>query len=206
MGKKMRPTLIALIFSLSMMAAGLVHAQEEGQVAGKKPLPSRIARQSIGIEYISWLENFTLKTLTNQIGFKGMYYGLSVHYDYSIFRKSDGWGYMAGIINGYGIAGSQSFDYFQNRVRLFALHGGARYFWRINSRFDIGPMVHLIYKNVQWPSAGTNQELQLGPNPLLGIWADSRFRLSTAWQLTQAVGVLQNNASIAWRLGAAYTY
>lgn len=194
---------VAMVISISALS------QEESEVSSTKQdktAPTRAQRRSIGIEYMSWLENFSLKTLTNQIGFKGMYYGISVHYDHSTFRKNDGWGYLIGGMNGYGIAGSQSSDYFQNRVRLLALHGGFRYFWRVNSRFDIGPMAHLIYKSIQWPAPSANQELQVGPNPLLGAWLDSRFRLSQAWQLTQAVGVLQLNASMAWRLGAAYTF
>ena len=201
-------TFLKIIFIfLLMTTATSVRAQEETQTAGKKPkLASRLVRQSLGIEYINWLENFALKTLTNEIGFKAMFYGLSLHYDYSVFKKNDGWGAMAGLINGYGVAGSQSSDYFQNRVKLLAAHGGLRYFWRINSRFDIGPSLHLIYKSIQWPAAATNQDLQVGPNPLFGAWVDSRFRLSTKWQLTQAVGVFQANASMAWRLGAAYTF
>lgn len=197
-----------IIFAFVLMTTSTpVFAQEEAKTATKNTkMASRLVRQSIGIEYINWLENFALKTLTNEIGFKAMFYGLSVSYDRSVFRKSDGWGIMAGLINGYGIAGSQSSDYFQNRVKLLAGHAGIRYFWRINSRFDIGPSLHLIYKSIQWPAPGPNQDLQVGPNPLFGAWMDSRFRLSTKWQLTQAVGVFQTNASMAWRLGAAYTF
>ncbi|MFN7904729.1 MAG: hypothetical protein ACK5P5_06050 [Pseudobdellovibrionaceae bacterium] len=183
-----------------------IFAQEGTTAAPKPKAATRLTRQSISIEYFNWLENLTLKTLTNEIGFKAMLYGLGVSYDQTTFRQRDGWGWTAGVINGYGIAGSQSSDYFQNRVRLLAGHAGFRYFWRINSRFDLGPMGTLIYKNIQWPAAATNQELQPGPNPLAGAWMDSRFRLSTKWQLTQAVGVLQTNASMAWRLGAAYTF
>ncbi len=203
----MKPFAKILSILLLTISCSFAMAQEEGQTAAKNPkAPSRLIRQSVSIEYVNWLENFALKTLTNEIGFKAMFYGLSVSYDRSVFKKNDGWGVMAGVINGYGIAGSQSSDYFQNRVKLLAGHAGARYFWRVNSRFDIGPSLHLIYKSIQWPAPGTNQDLQVGPNPLFGAWLDSRFRLSTKWQLTQAVGVFQANASMAWRLGAAYTF
>lgn len=161
-------------------------------------------KKSVVLDYHSWFEN--LKYTPNggsQVELKTVSYGFAVSYDVTQYYARWGWGLEGGAGQGYGV-GQSSSSYLQKRVPWTYWRAGARVFSRINNRMDIGIHPIVWRRSISWPAGGGSVEA--GPNMLLSLFLEFRWRLSREWELVQALGTSTNNVGANLRLGAGYSF
>jgi len=164
-------------------------------------------KQAIGIDYNSWFELMTIADAAgNKFTTKAIYNGIGVGYDHTVYQSESGFGYNIGYVQGFGVAGkaSETGTYYQKRAPWSAIRGGGRYFARINRRIDLGVALTALFRQNKWgDDSGFSPEAS--PNPITGMFIDSRWRLNYKLEVLQSIGTFAKDTGIVWRLGVNYT-
>ncbi len=164
-------------------------------------------KKAVSLDYNSWYEILGITdSSATRTETKAAYYGIGIGYDYTVYQPEKGYGFNAGYIQGFGIAGkaSDAGTYYQKRAPWSALRAGARYFSRVNNRIEIGLAVAALYRQNKWGSdSGYNP---VSPtNPVGGLFVDTRWRLNYKLEVLQSIGSFSKDTGIVWRIGASYT-
>ncbi len=164
-------------------------------------------KEAVGFDYNSWFEMMTITDAGgNKHATKAIYNGIGIGYDYTNYQANSGWGYNAGYVQGYGVAGqtAKAGTYYQKRAPWSAFRGGARYFSRINKRIDLGLAITALFRQNKWgEDSGFSPEAS--PNPITGLFIDTRWRLNYKLEVLQSIGTFARDTGIVWRLGVNYT-
>ncbi len=164
-------------------------------------------KKAINLDYNSWSEMLYVTDSSGQkYGAKASYYGIGIGYDYTHYYSQWGYGYYAGLMQGYSIAGdsgAQDF-YYQKRIPWTALRASARTFTRLNKRIDVGLALVAIYRQTKWGNDAGFTPVAL-PNPATGLFIDTRWRLNYKLEVIQSIGTFMKDTGTFWRLGANYT-
>lgn len=164
-------------------------------------------KQAVGLDYNSWFEMLTLSdSAGNKSSTKAIYNGVGVSYDYTSYQSDSGFGYNVGYVQGFGVAGnaSETGTYYQKRAPWSAFRGGGRYFSRINRRIDLGIALTALFRQNKWgEDSGFSPEAS--PNPITGLFIDTRWRLNYKLEVLQAIGTFGKDTGMVWRLGVNYT-
>lgn len=181
-------------------------AQEERETTSKANVKT-VYRKSVSLDYNSWFESLKVQSGGSTYQTKALLYGAGLSYEYSIYKSDWGWGFLVGIMQGYGIAGSSSdtSSYYAKRVSLNLIRFGGRVFTRVGPRLDIGVAGIVNYRSTPWPIAN-GWEVKTGTNPLIGAFLDTRWRVNLRWDILQSLGAYNQDSSLAWRVGASYTF
>lgn len=174
------------------------------QIAAKKP--STASRKSVVVDYNSWFETIRIKGPTTYET-KALLYGLGASYEYALFHSSWGWASSLGIIQGSAVAGdvSETSSYYARRVPLNIFRFGGRLFQRVNPRFDLGVTTSVLFTLTPWP-IDRNFSVEASNGLMIGGFVEGRWRLDRQWELLQSFGTYSRGPSLAWRLGASYSF
>jgi len=205
MGVQLKKNLVALILTLISTVA--LAQTENISVRDDVPKVKRLKpKKAVMVDYNSWFETLFLSDTSNTNSkTKASYYGVGVSYDYSVYEKEWGYGFLLGYMQGFGMAGTaDGTGYYQKRAPWTAYRAGARIFSRVNGRVDVGLAISSQFRSHKW---GTDTGMTPWGivNPLNGAFIDTRWRIDYKYELVQALGLFAKDTGLVWRIGVGYT-
>lgn len=165
------------------------------------------SRHAVAVDYTTWYETMKLKNKTSNsiTEANSHYFGVSLNYDFTVYREKYGFAVNLGSVTGNAQAGTKdSGDYYERRIVWTGFRAGGRLFFRANNRIDLGLGFLAQSKSTKWPEEETYTVLPQS-NPQYFYYLDTRWRLNYRYEIVQALGAHLRSYALAWMLGINYT-
>ncbi|MEZ0391935.1 MAG: hypothetical protein ACAH59_06955 [Pseudobdellovibrionaceae bacterium] len=165
-------------------------------------------KKTTALAYVSWVEFVDLEFQAIEDSTQAQFYGMQLSLENEKFDNH--WGTIGEFSLLFGQAnagGNQDFITYQTAYRpWYGASGAYKLAYRPTKQVVLAVGPFALFRQIEWPSEGTNISVKSGAPLNIGAMADLRLHLNDKWEVRQMIGTLAFKASTIWSLGLGFRY